>query len=174
MFDEVYGIWGAGLVHRDTNYRAVDASTDPAPIIMGGIGDLSIEANRAAYTLYRDGTWFGSAVGLYRSNQSLDKDDARPLGIGERKPALEVGAQIGRRLPFGFTGRLAATRDISGAHASAEYDLQFYRHDDFGPVRLLSSIGGQYLSSGLTDYYYATEAYKPDAALALAGSSLPA
>lgn len=123
---------------------------------------MSIEANRASYPLYRDGEWFASAVGHYRSFMALSKEDAEDLGVDARNPAIEAGVLLGRRLGGGYVTRLSLLQDVSATHEGQELDWQLFRHDDIGEVRLLTALGVQFQSSDLTDYYFSTDSYSPD------------
>lgn len=162
ILDPAYGLWGVGVVNRDLNYRDTESETSIAPFIFGGYGPVFIEANRAGISFYRDGTFFASVAGQIRTHQFRDADDNPDFAnLGDRKQAIELGAQIGARLPAGFFTRLTLLQDISGAHESHEWDLQFYRRDTFGPIRLLSAFGIQYQDKRLVNYYYGTPDYNP-------------
>lgn len=151
-----YGLWGIGGSYRQSIYNGESDKIGAAPFIFGGYGRLSIEANRAAYTFYGNGTWFSSAVAQLRSHQL--RSETHPAG--ERTSAIEVGLQVGRHLPGGLVGRLAFLQDVSGKHKSWELDGQLFRHDFVGPVTILSAIGLLYQSDGLRDYYFSSDAYK--------------
>lgn len=151
-----YGLWGIGAAYSQSIYAGEDDKIGAAPYIFGGYGQLSIEANRAAYTFYGNGTWFASAVAQIRSHQLRSKDHP----AGQRKSAIEAGIQVGRHLPGGFVGRLAALQDISNRHKSWELDGQLFRHDFIGPIALLSAVGVQYQSDALRDYYFSGANYK--------------
>ncbi|PCI07661.1 MAG: hypothetical protein COB77_04145 [Gammaproteobacteria bacterium] len=157
-----YGLWGIGVVNRNLNYRETESETSIAPFIFGGYGPVSIEANRAAIAFYRDGTFFASVVGQLRTHQFRNADDNPAFAsLGDRDQAIELGAQVGVRLPAGFFTRLALLQDVSGAHESHEWDLQVYRRDRIGPIRLLTSVGIQYQNKKLVNYYYGTPSYQP-------------
>jgi len=160
--DDAYGLWGVGLAARDRNYVNADFVTAPGVYIFGGYGPLFIEANRAGLSLYRDGSWFGSVVVNIRSQQ-FRKDDE---GLADRDVAFEAGIHLGRRLPAGWVSRCAFLHDLSGAHKSYEADLQFYRHNHIGALRLLTAIGVQYQEQKLVDFYYGTDSYEPASAWA--------
>ena len=163
--DPAYGLWGIGVVDRNLNYKGIDSDTGIAPFIFGGYGPVFIEANRAGYSFYRDGTFFASVAAQLRTHQYRDAD-ANPefASLGDRDRAFEVGAHVGARLGGGFITRLALMQDISGAHESHEWDLQLYRRDSIGPVQLLSAVGIQYQAQQLVNYYYGTPDYVPDGA----------
>ena len=163
--EQAYGLWGAGVVNRNLNYVDTESETSIAPFIFGGYGPVFIEANRAGYSFYRDGTFFMSIVGQLRTHQFRNaEDNPAYASLGDRDQAIELGAQAGIRLPSGFFTRLALLQDISGAHESHEWDLQLYRRDSFGPIRLLSAVGIQYQDKDLVKYYYGTPGYDPDSA----------
>ena len=162
LTEPAYGLWGAGVVNRDLNYSDTESDTTIAPFILGGYGPIFIEANRAGYSFYQDGTFFAAVVGQLRTHQFRNADDNPAFSsLGDRDQAIELGAQVGARLPAGFFTRLALLRDISGAHESHEWDLQLYRRDSFGPIQLLSAVGIQYQDKKLVNYYYGTPGYSP-------------
>lgn len=166
LVEPAYGLWGVGVVDRNSNYVNADNKTTISPFILGGYGPVFIEANRAGFTFYRDGTFFASAIGQLRTHQFRDtRNNPEFSDLENRKQAIELGLQIGARLPAGFFTRLAVLRDVSGTHESHEFDLQLYRRDTLGGIQLLSAIGIQYQDKGLVDYYYGTPNYKPNNAL---------
>jgi len=156
-----FGLWRAGVAIRDRNYNGVETIIGPGVFIFGGFGPVFIEANRAAYSVYRDGTYFVSLAGQLRTHQ-FRKEDA---GYEDRKSTIELGAQVGRRLLAGFVTRLAFMHDITGNHKSWELDWQLFRRFEIGKLRLLSAVGLQYQNEKLVNYYYGSDLYKPKAAL---------
>ena len=162
LLEPAYGLWGVGPVDRNLNYTDTESDTTIAPFIFGGYGPVFIEANRAGVSFYRDGTFFASVIGQLRTHQFRNADDNPAFAsLGDRDRAIELGAQVGARLPAGFFTRLALLQDVSGAHESHEWDLQLYRRDSIGPVQLLSAVGIQYQDADLVNYYYGTPTYKP-------------
>ena len=167
LTEPAYGLWGVGVVNRNLNYVDTKDSNGIAPFIFGGYGPVFIEANRAGVSFYRDGRFFASVVGQLRTHQFRNaEDNPAYASLGDRDQAIELGAQLGMRLPVGFFTRLALLHDVSNKHNSHEWDLQFYRRDSIGPVRLLSAFGIQYQDAALVNYYYGTPAYRPDDAFA--------
>lgn len=162
--EPAFGLWSGAVVAKDSLYKDVDVQVSPSLLIFGGYGDVFIEANRFGYGIYRDGTNFASVVGNVRSYTTLTEDqieDSRTLSeydLDERKTALEVGVQVGRRLGGGWVSRAALLQDISGAHKAQEAELLFYRRDDIAGFRILTTIGGQYQSEKLNDYYFGVDA----------------
>jgi len=154
------GLWGIGVKAKESPYINTDTQVSVAPYIFGSYGVLNIEANRADITLYGNGLIYSSIVGQYRSQEARNSDSS----LGERKAALELGLQVGIILPLRFTLRSSYMYDVSNAHNGAELDTQLFRHDSWGKLFLLSSVGVQYQSSNLTNYYYATNNYTLDEA----------
>lgn len=149
-----YGLWGVGISVLENNYKGEEAAVSMAPYIFGGYGDLTIEANRATYTLWGNGTFYTSAVAQLRTHQKSEKYDK---GI-----AFELGGDVGLILPYGFVTRLAILADVSSVHSGYELDYQLFRHDSIWKVALLSAVGVQYQSDKLANYYYASGEYRPD------------
>lgn len=159
--EPAYGIWGAGVVSRDRNYVNTKSVIAPGLFIFGGYGPVFIEANRAGYSFFSNGTYFASAVINLRTHQ-FRKDDKN---FSDRKSAVELGVHLGRRWPANIISRLAVLQDVIATHKSYELDLQVFRRSVLGPVRLLTAVGIQYQSQKLADYYYGTVNYKPSPAL---------
>ena len=159
--EPAYGVWGVGATVRDHNYHGTKADITPGLFVFGGYDLFFIEANRAGYTIYRDGVYFASVVAQIRTHQYRVKAN----GLSERKKAIEAGFHIGRRLGNKFNARFAILQDISKTHKSWEAELLIYRAEHFGNLRLLTAIGLQLQSSGLVNYYYGTSTYHPDKAL---------
>lgn len=161
--EPAFGIWSGAVVAKDSLYKDVDVKVAPSLLIFGGYGDVFIEANRFGYGIYRDGTNFASVVGNVRSYTTLTEDqidDSSTLSkynLDERKTALEAGIQVGRRLGGGWVSRAALLQDISGAHKAQEAELLFYRRDDIAGFRILTTIGGQFQSEKLNDYYFGVD-----------------
>ena len=153
-----YGLWGVGVSVLDSNYKDEEASVSVAPYIFGGYGDLNIEANRATYTLWGNGTFYTSAVAQLRTHQKSKKYDK---GL-----AFELGGDVGMILPYGFVTRLAILADVSSVHKGYELDYQLFRHDSLWNVALLSAVGMQYQSADLANYYYESGEYRPDSSYA--------
>lgn len=164
MTTPAYGLWSLGGVAKDSLFRDVRPTLAPALLVFGGYGDVFIEANRFGYSLYRDGTSFASVIGNFRSHTSLSREQINASQVlsryrlETRNNALEVGIQVGRRLPLGWIGRAALLQDVSSAHGSREGELLFYRRDQSGPVRLLTTVGAQYQSQRFNDYYFGIDA----------------
>lgn len=154
LIKPAYGLWGVGVGVLDNNYKDEDLQTSVAPYIFGGYGDLNFEANRATYTLWGNGTVYTSLVGQLRTHQKSKKYD--------KKVAFELGGDVGVILPYGFVTRLALLGDVSSVHQGYEFDYQLFRHDNIGPITLLSSVGMQYQSENLSHYYYGVGSYNPN------------
>lgn len=165
LFEPAYGLWGVGVTNRNLNYVDTESETSIAPFIFGGYGPVFIKANRAGYSFYRDGTFFASVIAQLRTHQFRNAEDSPVYAsLGDRDRTFEMGGQVGVRLPAGFFTRLALLQDVSGAHESHEWDLQLYRRDALGPVRLLTTVGILYQDQDLVNYYYGTPSYQPGSA----------
>ncbi len=159
LTEPAFGLWGLGGSVKDSNYRGVSNETTLAPYIFGGYGIVNIEANRANINLYAEDGLFFAVVGQLRTHQSHSDLD-------NKDDAIELGGHIGYVLGAGFTSRLVFLQDVSNEHKGNELELQLYRHDSLGPVRVLSALALQRESRGLLDYYYGTSSYRPDAGFA--------
>ena len=151
------GLWAIGVKVKENVYVDAKPKVSIAPYIFGSYGFVNIEANRADITLYGNGLVYASVVGQYRSQEAREESSL----YGKRKTAFELGGQAGLILGGDFVLRSSLLYDVSNAHKGYEVDTQIFRHDRWGNFFLLSSLGLQYQSSNLTNYYYATALYKP-------------
>jgi len=151
------GLWTIGAKVQQGVYVDSKPKVSVVPYIFGSYGFVNIEANRADVTLYGNGLVYASVVGQFRSQESREKTSL----YGERKSAIELGGQAGLILVGGFVVRSSLLYDVSNAHKGYEVDTQVFRHDSWGDFSLLSSVGVQYQSSNLTEYYYGTDQYEP-------------
>jgi len=155
LVNPAQGLWAIGAKVKAPVYKDAPLEYSVAPYIFGSYGIVNIEANRADITLYGNGYVFASIIGQYRSQES--RPNTSPYG--KRKAAIELGAQAGVILPFDFVLRAAYLFDVSNAHKGSELDVQLFRHDSWGDLFLLSTVGIQHQSSALSNYYYATDTY---------------
>ncbi|KZZ46936.1 hypothetical protein A3759_06225 [Thalassolituus sp. HI0120] len=161
--EPAYGLWSAGITVKASVFKDVDPAVSPALLVFGGYGDVFVEANRFGYGVYRDGTYFASIIGNFRSHTRLTEDqineskDLSRYDLDERKAAIEVGIQAGRRLDSGWVVRAALLQDISGAHKSQETEVLFYRRDDIAGLRVLTTIGAQHQAKKFNDYYFGVD-----------------
>ncbi len=163
LIDPAYGTWALGINNTTNNYTNNNNKTRLTPLIFGGYGAVAIDGNRASYTFYKDGTYYASTVAQLRSHQARQKNDIPVFSaLGDRTNAIEAGFSIGRRLPNGFGTNIAFLTDVSGAHNGQEIDWQLFRHDQFSNISLLTTIGLQFQSDKLANYYFATNTYKPN------------
>jgi len=151
------GLWAIGAKVQQGVYVDSKPKVSVAPYIFGSYAFLNIEANRADITLYGNGLLYASLVGQYRSQEAREKTSL----YGARHSAFELGGQIGLILGGDFVLRSSLLFDVSNAHKGYEVDTQIFRHDSWGDFFLLSSVGVQYQSSNLTNYYYGTDQYEP-------------
>ncbi len=165
----MYGLWSLAATAKNSQFKSVDNQLGAAPLIFGGYGPVFIEANRFGYNFYRDGTYFSSLIGNFRSHSSLSKDEIEnsvalnAFNLKERKRSLEAGIQVGRRFDGGWVGRIALLQDVSSTHKGQEAEVTVYRRDSFKPfsnlnsIRLLTTFGLQAQSKELNDYYYGVD-----------------
>ena len=153
------GLWAIGVKVKESVYADAKPKVSVAPYIFGSYGFVNIEANRADITLYGNGLVYASVVGQYRSQEAREETSL----YGKRKAAFELGGQAGLILGGDFVLRSSLLYDVSNAYKGYEVDTQIFRHDRWGNFFLLSSLGVQYQSSNLTNYYYGTSLYKPKA-----------
>jgi outer membrane scaffolding protein for murein synthesis (MipA/OmpV family) len=172
IIEPAYGLWSIAATVKKSQFKAVDNQLAATPLIFGGYSQIFIEANRFGYNFYRDGTYFSSLIGNFRSHSSLSKDEIKSSHIlnayklEERKGSLEAGIQVGRRFDSGWVGRIALLQDISSTHKGQEAEITAYRRDSFKPfsnlnsIRLLTTFGVQAQSQDLNDYYYGVDSHE--------------
>ena len=157
VIEPATGLWTIGAKVQQGVYVDSTPKMSVVPYIFGSYGFVNIEANRVDVTLYGNGLVYASVVGQYRSQET--REETSPYG--KRKSAIELGGQAGLILGGDFVLRSSLLYDVSNTHKGYEVDTQVFRHDSWGNFFLLSSIGVQYQSSNLTEYYYGTEQYEP-------------
>lgn len=152
------GLVAPAISVDDLPYKDTDTQVDPSLLVMGRVGDLFIEGNRAGYRLTR--TEFGalSVVGQLRTHQYIPDDSP----LGERDKAVELGLQLAKPIGMGWSLQATALTDISDTHQGQEFELGAYRRDSFGDFRLLSLFAVQVQSDKLTGYYADGEGYEAE------------
>ncbi|MFT4906595.1 MAG: outer membrane scaffolding protein for murein synthesis (MipA/OmpV family) [Oleispira sp.] len=170
--EPAFGLWSVAATAQSSQFKAVDNQYAPSLLVFGGYGPIFIEANRFGYNFYRDGTFFSSIIGNFRGHSSLSQADInssdalQAYNLDERKNALEIGIQLGRRFNNGWIGRLALLQDISATHKAQEAELSFYRRDHVTPIlslnsiRLLTTLAIQGQSEQLNNYYYGVDTHE--------------
>lgn len=139
-------------------YRDTETEVYPSLLIMGNIGKLFIEGNRAGYVLNRSDFGAFSIVGQSRTHQYIPDSSA----LEERDKALEFGVQLAKPIGGGWSGQLTLFTDVSDTHKGQEIEIAAYRRDFFGDFRLLTLVALQQQNKDLTQYYAGTDTYKPD------------
>jgi len=153
------GVAAIAVGNDDLPYQNMSVQVAPSIIVMGQIGKVFIEGNRAGYLLHRNEYGAFSAIGQIRSHQYLEQE--AQTGI-EREKALEAGVQWAKPVGAGWVSQVTLFQDISDTHQGQELEVSFYRRDHFGDFRLLSLFALQQQSQDLTGYYADTLDYKSD------------
>ena len=148
-----------GATYNDLPYRGVEPETTPGLIIIGRMGDVFIEGNRAGYPLARLGFGTLSAIGQIRMHQYLEANDTTLISE-DRKRAIEIGPQLSIPLSHGVISQFSLFQDISGAHDSHEFEASLYKRFVFDRARIVATLAAQYQSEDLMNYYVGTDNYQ--------------
>lgn len=145
-------------------YKNSDLQIAPSLIVMGRLGDLFIEGNRAGYLVNRSALGALSVMGQVRTHQYIPQEST----FGTRDKSMELGLQLAKPLAYGWTGQVTAFTDVSDTHQGSELELSVYRRDYFGEnFRLLTMFAAQQQDQKLTSFYADAMNYKADADLNL-------
>jgi len=148
---------GAGAVITQNPHKGVGTEGRGIPLFLYRKEKFSLYGPMVSYSLFEDGGW--SARGLAKVRfEGYDEDDSNFLrGMDDREWTLELGGALSRVLDW---GRLTAdfSADVLGEHDGYELALS-YGYDFNGvfelpDLRVTPSVGVNYRSSRLNDYYY--------------------
>jgi outer membrane protein len=155
----------AGAITQDNlPYANVDIAHNPSVLILGRLGDVFIEGNRAGYPLKRLGWGTLSALGQIRNHQYLEADDSVLINE-DRKRAVELGPQLSVPLGGGYVSQFTLFQDISGAHESQEFEASVYKRWNIDKLQLVGTLAAQYQTQDLMNYYVGTDNYEADSEL---------
>jgi len=148
---------GGGAVITENPYKGVGTESRGIPLFLYKVDRLSLYGPIVDYSLFENDGWRASAIAKVRF-EGFDEDDSRYLnGMDDREWTFELGGALSRAFDW---GRLMAdfSADVLGEHEGYELDLS-YGYDFNGAFKLPAlmvtpSIGVNYRSSQLNDYYY--------------------
>ena len=161
---EFNGFIAGAVTQENLPYANVDIDHQPSVLILGRLGDVFIEGNRAGYPLKRLGWGTLSALGQIRTHQHLEKDNS-PLINEDRKRAIELGPQLSVPLGNGYVSQFTLFQDISGAHESQEFEASVYKRVNFDNLQIVGTLAAQYQNKDLMNYYIGTDNYSAGAEL---------
>jgi len=161
---EFNGFIGGAVTQENLPYANVDIDYQPSVLILGRLGDVFIEGNRAGYPLKRLGWGTLSALGQIRTHQHLEKDNS-PLINEDRKRAIELGPQLSIPLGNEYVSQFTLFQDISGAHESQEFEASVYKRFNFDNLQIVGTLAAQYQNKDLMNYYVGTDNYSAGAEL---------
>jgi len=151
---------GPGLLISDKAQKGVDTTVLPIPMVYYKQGRFSLFGTQANWGFYQDNGTTVAAVGKLR-NEGYEKGDSSTVeNMSDRRMTFEAGMMVSQE--FGW-GKLAAewTSDVLNEHKGHEIRLTVSRRfaDAFGVEKLAitPSVGGNWRSKQLNDYYYGVE-----------------
>jgi len=148
---------GGGAVITQNPYKGIGTESRGIPLFLYKTNRFSLYGPIVDYSLFENDNWSASAIAKVRF-EGFDEEDSRYLsGMDDREWTFELGGALSRTFDW---GRLMAdfSADVLGEHEGYELDLS-YSYDFNGAfnlpaLRVTPSIGVNYRSSRLNDYYY--------------------
>lgn len=148
---------GGGAVITENPYKGVGTKSRGIPFFLYKIDRFSLYGPIVNYSLFENDSWRASAIAKVRF-EGFDQDDSRYLnGMDDREWTFELGGALSRAFDW---GRLMAdfSADVLGEHDGYElglsYGYDFNRAFNLPALMITPSIGVNYRSSQLNDYYY--------------------
>lgn len=151
IIDNLHGMWGIGSKIKQQNHTDGSSEINFAPYIFGSFGIVNIEANRVYINITNyDRKYFLSIAGQLRGREATN----------EKQKSFELGGQIDIPLKNSFGFRTSYLFDIINSHKGSELDMLIFHHSYIFDISILTSIGIQYMSDNLSNYYFGTNDYK--------------
>ena len=146
---------GAAVIAQREPYRDMDQDTDiiGIPILTIETRRFSLQGPRLAYHVADGGPVEFDVIAAWRFN-GVDPDDSAFLaGMAQRKGTLDVGFNFAYRSER-TVSTLRATADLLDRHGGFDVSASFGLPQRLGYLFITPSVGIDYLSSGLVEYYY--------------------
>jgi len=152
---------GVGAIVTKNPYKGIDTESHAIPLFLYRTDRFSLFGPMMSYSFFKDDDWEISALAKMRF-EGYEEDDSRFLrGMDDREWTLELGGACSKTFSL---GKLTAdiTGDILDEHRGYEINLA-YSHDFRGALKIHAlsvtpSIGVNYRSPQLNDYYYGVRA----------------
>ena len=161
---EFNGFVAGALSQDDLPYKQVASKQQPSVLILGRLGDVFIEGNRAGLPIKRFDWGSLSAIGQIRNHQYLEAKDS-PLINEDKKRAIEVGPQFSIPLGHGYVSQFTLFQDISDAHNSQEFEASLYKRFTISDLQIVGTLAAQYQTADTMNYYVGTDNYRAKAEL---------
>lgn len=152
---------GLGFAYSQNIYDGVDNKLHPIPLLNLTYEDFFVKGFTAGYNLYKDPNLSFALVAQPTFGGYHASDSDALAGMDDTSYLFNTGAQVQYRLmPFSLT--LAALHDISGHTGgnSASAKLAAMVPLDDRRFVLIPSIGTEWQSSDITDYYYGVSSHE--------------
>lgn len=148
---------GGGAVITENPYKGIGTKIRGIPLFFYKMDRFSLYGPIINYSLFENDRWRASAITKLRF-EGYEEDDSRFLrGMDDREWTFELGGALSRAFDW---GRLMTdfSADVLGEHEGYELHMS-YGYDFNGVFKLpelkvTPSIGVNYRSSQLNDYYY--------------------
>ena len=151
---------GAGLLITDKPHKGGDTEIRPIPLIFYRVDRLVFTGLQFSYYFIYEEDMSLSLIGAPRF-EGYDDDESRTLnGMHDRDGTYELGVDLSKSFDWG-TVSLTALTDVLGEHSGQEVQLQYERKLnnvlDVPSLDITPSIGINWRSKQLNDYYYGVE-----------------
>lgn len=151
---------GPGLLISDKAQKGADTDIMPIPIVYYERGRFTLSGTQGYWGFYRDNGATLAAIGKLRTEGYDDNESRHLRGMDDRRMTFEAGLYLAQEFDW---GKLAAewTSDVLNEHKGHEIRLTAsHRFADVMGVEKLAvtpSVGGNWRSKQLNDYYYGVE-----------------
>lgn len=159
---EFTGVIAPAVLHEDLPYQQVEAETQASLLILGRLGSVFIEGNRAGLPLKRFAWGSLSLMGQLRTHQYLDASETT-LTDQDRRRAIELGPQASILLGSGYVAQVSLLQDVSNRHKAQELETAVYKRFPVLGGLWVTTLAAQYQSQDLMQYYVGTDQYQVDA-----------
>lgn len=154
---------GVGTLFVDKAQKGADTDLYVLPLLIDTRHHLLVYGTNIQYVLYYDDGWMFSAIGASRLEGYDDNESARLRGMRDRDNTYELGASLSKEFSWGKIEGLFLG-DILNEHRGQEARLtcskQFSDALDIKSLKLTPSIGFNWRSHQLNDYYYGVKTYE--------------
>lgn len=156
------GVIAPAILHEDLPYQQVEAETQPSLLILGRLGSVFIEGNRAGLPVKRFDWGSVSVMGQLRTHQYLDASKTS-ITDQDRERAIELGPQASVLLGAGYVAQVSILQDVSNRHKAQELETAVYKRFSVLGGLWVTTLAAQYQSQDLMQYYVGTDQYRADA-----------
>ncbi len=145
---------GLGVIVVDDGYRDMDAQVFPIPFVMVETERFFVQGPRLGVHLYRNGE-NRLDLTLTPGFGGFDADDSPYFdGMEDRDMAVFAGIQWGHQISRFYSMSIGISTDVTGNADGLRGEIGLNRNWFAGQWVLTGSLGLEWLSSDVVDYYY--------------------